>query len=140
MNKFRPKKEIKCSVCGVLFRPSNPRNHLCSDKCKNTHYKNKGIKRKVQNNQRVVQGYNQSGSNNNNFKKGLWTKENHYQNKIGDCCELCSSKSFLLVHHKDKNRENCNVDNLQTLCKSCHSKIHCIRDKQGKYMSCKGIV
>ena len=45
-------------------------------------------------------------------------------NKCGNGCELCGSKKNLLVHHKDKDRHNNNLSNLQTLCESCHNKVH----------------
>jgi len=43
--------------------------------------------------------------------------------EIKKCC-ICSSKRFLLVHHKDKNHENDKLNNLQVICKSCHAKVH----------------
>jgi GTP cyclohydrolase IA len=41
-------------------------------------------------------------------------------------CFYCgeTSKTKLLVHHKDKNFLNNDIDNLQILCKRCHSKEH----------------
>lgn len=41
-----------------------------------------------------------------------------------ECCELCSSRENLQVHHKDRNVENNASSNLQTLCASCHNKEH----------------
>ena len=37
-------------------------------------------------------------------------------------CQKCKSCKYLDVHHKDKNRENNNEDNLITLCAFCHSE------------------
>ena len=49
-------------------------------------------------------------------------------------CEWCNSQKNLLVHHKDENRKNNNLDNLITLCKSCHQKLHTKRNaKTGRY-------
>ena len=43
-------------------------------------------------------------------------------------CYFCSSAEHLLVHHKDGEGEtganNHEMDNLKTLCLSCHTKIH----------------
>jgi 5-methylcytosine-specific restriction endonuclease McrA len=41
-------------------------------------------------------------------------------------CQICSrqQEDFAFdVHHKDFDKNNCNPNNLITLCKSCHSKI-----------------
>jgi len=43
------------------------------------------------------------------------------------CCELCSYDKFpklLEVHHKDKNRRNSDLNNLQILCRNCHAEQH----------------
>jgi GTP cyclohydrolase I len=39
-------------------------------------------------------------------------------------CSFCQSKEKLLVHHKDKNFLNNDLENLMILCTKCHSKIH----------------
>jgi len=50
-------------------------------------------------------------------------------------CQLCGkeSKMGLSVHHIDYNKENCNEENLITLCKSCHSKTGKPREKWMKF-------
>jgi hypothetical protein len=45
-------------------------------------------------------------------------------------CQICNSLEDLIVHHRDKNKLNCNPDNLITLCRSCHIKLH--RGKEGR--------
>lgn len=42
----------------------------------------------------------------------------------GEECHACGSTDQLHVHHKDRDRENNDVDNLIPLCASCHSKVH----------------
>ena len=46
----------------------------------------------------------------------------HYELK----CDDCSNKDIrvLQVHHKDRNRNNNSVDNLQILCANCHCIEH----------------
>ena len=39
-------------------------------------------------------------------------------------CEICGLDKNLEIHHKDRNRNNNHLNNLQLLCKSCHSKQH----------------
>ena len=40
------------------------------------------------------------------------------------CCSKCGSKNRLQIHHKDFNKRNHAIDNLKTLCMSCHMKLH----------------
>lgn len=42
----------------------------------------------------------------------------------GGVCVLCGAKEKLHVHHIDRNKDNIQLDNLITLCKSCHNPIH----------------
>lgn len=46
------------------------------------------------------------------------------ENNIKRECILCNSTKDLLIHHKDRNRDNNHLSNLTFLCRSCHSKYH----------------
>ena len=56
----------------------------------------------------------------------------------GHRCSLCTSVSDLIVHHKNFSIKDNSLSNLQTLCRSCHSKIHSEKIKRckatGKYI------
>ena len=41
-------------------------------------------------------------------------------------CEKCgyNKTEILEIHHKDKNRNNNNLDNLILICPNCHSEEH----------------
>ena len=39
-------------------------------------------------------------------------------------CSICKSTENLEVHHKDRNWKNNESNNLETLCHSCHMKLH----------------
>ena len=50
-----------------------------------------------------------------------------------DICEICKisegeefkkNRLALLVHHIDENQTNNKIENLVTLCRKCHGKIH----------------
>jgi len=47
--------------------------------------------------------------------------------KIPYKCAKCgiSDKRVLIVHHKDENRKNNSVSNLERLCCNCHAILHC---------------
>lgn len=42
---------------------------------------------------------------------------------LENCCDICKSKRKLQVHHKDRNRKNNKLSNLQILCSKCHNNI-----------------
>lgn len=42
----------------------------------------------------------------------------------GSMCKICGSNQKINVHHKDKDRQNNKIDNLEVLCTNCHAKIH----------------
>src|SRR5699024_2997435 len=44
--------------------------------------------------------------------------------KIAKNCEMCLSTKNLDIHHKDENWQNNSPQNLQVLCRSCHTKVH----------------
>jgi 5-methylcytosine-specific restriction endonuclease McrA len=39
-------------------------------------------------------------------------------------CAVCGSTEKLNIHHKDRDRSNNDPENLETLCPSCHMKLH----------------
>jgi len=43
---------------------------------------------------------------------------------INILCDKCGATEDICIHHKDRNRRNNNIDNLQPLCRSCHMHLH----------------
>ena len=43
---------------------------------------------------------------------------------LGNKCEKCGSTKALHIHHKDENRENNDLKNIQLFCASCHKNEH----------------
>lgn len=55
-----------------------------------------------------------------------WVK---IRNKIRkNQCERCGNNENLMVHHKDFNKRNNSLENLMTVCRSCHTTIHNLFD------------
>ena len=46
-------------------------------------------------------------------------------------CEACGSKKHLHAHHIDQNKENNELENIQTLCKHCHNFWHSTQKRLG---------
>ena len=45
-----------------------------------------------------------------------------------DKCFICDNKKDLVIHHIDHDKSNISLTNLMTLCRSCHGKIHSIKE------------
>ena len=39
-------------------------------------------------------------------------------------CIKCGSKDKLVVHHEDCDHRNDSLNNLITLCRACHARLH----------------
>lgn len=65
--------------------------------------------------------YNQAGPNNNHWRGGISAP--YYQRiayeHYGKVCQCCYGEA-VLVHHKDEDRYNNDLDNLEPFCKRCH--------------------
>ena len=130
MNNITTKKRI-CEKCASEYQPNSNRQKYCSvcqltigkEKALQSYYKNH--EKRIEYMRRYYHGEiatdkSQSGSRNNNWKGGFGL----YRTYIKESCERCGSKRFLVVHHRDHDRQNNDPRNLETLCKSCHQKEH----------------
>lgn len=55
----------------------------------------------------------------------IHASRNKARRKIEDVdCSICGSKENRVVHHKDGNPHNNELDNLQVLCTKCHVHLH----------------
>ena len=55
----------------------------------------------------------------------------HARKMLGPECEGCGTKERLQVHHVDLNPRNNQLENIQTLCVSCHASWHWQLRKSG---------
>ena len=105
-----------CDYCGTDFyrRPSEIREGLkfCSRKCKDTA-------------QRIENGFEELWPEHYNKAKSSY-RIVAFRN-YAHCCNRCGydeQTEILEVHHKDRNRENNKLDNLEILCPNCHAVEH----------------
>lgn len=123
-----------CPVCREYFIPNSNRQEYCEE-CSNELARQR-CNARYHRNKKLIGREHLRGENANGYKSGiglyhLLAKEE------GAECERCGSTIFLLVHHKDRNRENNDRGNLEVLCKSCHQREHLIKDEQGKFAGSK---
>jgi ribosomal protein S27AE len=102
-----------CPVCAnefITYEKDN--NTTCGYSCANTYFR--------------------SGTNNPNYTGSLTNRisgRNYREvaySTYGKVCNRCSYSNILAleVHHKDRNRENNSLDNLEVLCSNCHAIEH----------------
>ena len=58
----------------------------------------------------------------------------------GHECQLCKTHNNLAIHHIDYNKENCEKNNLITLCRSCNVKVNFGREKWQKLFKSRILV
>jgi len=127
---------LTCPQCGSKFevkKSEKNRRKYCSKECLS-----RSKKGKIPENIKIAQAKSpfQKGEKNINWKGGItpypkeWTGSLHHRVWIRDQnkCQLCGKggkkRSDLVCHHLDFDKQNCLMDNLQLLCRSCHMKIH----------------
>lgn len=126
-------KLTNCLRCGieVPYRTAKPKYCPVCRKKVNSELVMQGRKRRNPNVEIGVGSGNYSTN-----KDKVTTGISIYRRLItSDSCTRCGSRKNLLVHHKDEDRTNNQVTNLEVLCKACHQSHHLIRDpKTGRYL------
>lgn len=103
------RKETPCIVCGKTIL-AGMHKKTCSRSCANRH--RTGMKYKVNSPHDKV--------------KSQHALKMQLLRIRGKACERCGYSRFeiLQVHHKDRNRKNNDVSNLQLICPNCHCEEH----------------
>ena len=108
------RKERPCVVCGTLILATKNAK-TCSRACANTN--RKGIKYKLGRPKR------------DKVKTQRFLKIRLIHQR-GTMCERCKYPKIeiLQVHHKDRNRKNNELDNLELICPNCHAEEHYLKN------------
>jgi 5-methylcytosine-specific restriction endonuclease McrA len=81
-----------------------------------------------------LHAFHGAGEAHPNWQGGI--KPEYYQRIAfaahGRACQRCGSTRHLNVHHKDENRRNSKVGNLEVLCRSCHNREHGLGGRHAK--------
>jgi len=101
--------ERSCPVCSIVFKTPNGGSEertTCGRSCSNTYFR--------------------SGKNNPNYIDGATKYRTKAFSLLPNKCNRCSidDMDVLIVHHKDRNRKNSDISNLEILCANCHMKEH----------------
>ena len=103
------RREIPCTICGKLILASQNKK-TCSRSCANINrtgiqYKNNSLRDKVKSQQSL---------------------KIRLLNERGKKCGRCDYNKYqiLEIHHKDRNRENNDMENLLLICPNCHAEEH----------------
>lgn len=107
------RKENPCIICGTLILASANKK-TCSRSCANKH--RTGIKYKINRPRDKV--------------KSQQALKIRLLDKRGEKCERCAYNKYeiLEVHHKNRNRSNNDIDNLELICPNCHAEEHYLKN------------
>lgn len=120
---------VQCAACETSFYKSKSRLktsksglYFCSRKCKDSSQKIGGIKE-------IMPAH--FGTGKIDYRKIAFEKNEQV-------CKRCGYDKYpiMVVHHKDRNRENSHPDNLEVLCSRCHDEEHFLA-KDGRWGSNK---
>lgn len=110
----------ECPVCSSVFRTQkdHPKEkRTCSYSCSNTFFR--------------------SGTSNPNWVNGASSYRNIALEHYGPRCNQClwdKEVKILQVHHKDRDRSNNCLENLEILCPTCHDYEHYL-SSDGRFSS-----
>ncbi len=64
------------------------------------------------------------GRYNNGYPREFASRRKELFEIKGKICERCGGVGWIMLHHKDKNKENNSYNNLEILCFKCHKQEH----------------
>src|SRR5215213_180715 len=108
----RKKTEI-CVVCDSNKAKDGRYCHSCRSKSRRSYFRNRYWEKG---------GYEWQRTQTKEFKLRQTLSD-----RSNNGCENCGwnkAKEILQIHHKDRNKENNNLDNLELLCPTCHIYHH----------------
>lgn len=126
----------ECPICGDTFR-------LRAQKSK----KRTCGRKECTSEQMKKSHWNWQGGKTDSPYDDLWTERlrETVRRRDGNVCSECganredNSNRELAVHHIDRDKMNCSMDNLITLCQSCHMKEHTKQRSEDGRFSCLGV-
>lgn len=127
-NKIKKEHNYKCHVCDTSFYRSKSKANsksgyrFCSRKCKEYAQSLNGL------NLKAIQPTHFGKAKIIDYRFIAFSLLDNKCNK----CNYDKCIGILHVHHKDRNRENNDISNLEILCPTCHEEEHYL-SKTGKW-------
>jgi hypothetical protein len=111
--------EIFCKWCGdEIVKRRHSKRVFCSMKCRDE-WKTAEWSRE---NNPLWEGGSSYSEYPPEFNANLREEIRRRDNKL---CQWCGEANHILdVHHIDRDKQNCEQDNLVTLCRPCHRRVH----------------
>lgn len=118
-NLAEPEKNVACSLCGKAFHKSFTKRqnsksglYFCCRLHKDEAQKIGGIKE--------IMPPHYGTASIIDYRKVAF----EHKPKVCERCNYDKHQSAIIVHHKDRNRENNDITNLEVLCANCHLIEH----------------
>lgn len=119
-NVVAPQPNVICALCHQMFylnfskqANSKSRLYFCCRAHKDAAQRIGGIKE-------IMPPHYGTGSAINTYRRTIFA----IKPKICERCGFDKHPSAIIVHHKDRNRNNDNINNLEVLCCNCHAIEH----------------
>lgn len=117
---LKPEPNVICAHCGVKFHMSDSKKknsksglYFCSRAHKDEAQRIGGIVA-------IQPAHFGTGSPENTYRRKVFAT----RPKICERCGYDKHEAAIIVHHKDRNRQNDADDNLEVLCANCHAIEH----------------
>lgn len=115
-----PTPNVKCAYCQIDFyitpsraARSKSRLYFCCAEHHDFAQRLDGIKE-------ILPAHYGTGAPENTYRRKIFT----IRPKTCERCGYNKHEAAIIVHHKDRNRKNDNIDNLEVLCANCHLEEH----------------
>lgn len=134
--KNRVKNSFTCRICNINFTGLGPINYYCSKACKNaSRLTLRGFDVSCQVCRKIFRAANKNNLNRFCSRQcsGIAVSLDFHNNYAllvflhhGLRCNRCDLREYLklTVHHRDHNKRNNRIENLEVLCYNCHSFHH----------------
>ena len=132
-----PEPKVECAHCGFKFYKTKSKSlksksglYFCCNEHKNISQRIGGIK------EILPAHYGTAKTDNPYYYRNVAFSS---KPKICERCDYSANEKAIIVHHKDRNRENASPENLEVLCCNCHVLEHFkgLKQKKKHYVSRK---